>query len=137
MYISKILSRAQQYYHDLNYDLRRIICCYSSSIVSLLKKHIEKFGGADVHNQQRMNILRFVCDLIEDDESSVKQQAFISLSELLPLYDSQEISCTKEIMHSVSSQVDDRMKASFEPETIETILALSVKILYRVRYFKA
>ena len=77
--------------------------------------------------------MRYACDLIEDDESTVKQQAFISLADLLPLYEAAEINAAKEIMHSITSQVDMRMMASYEPETIETILAISVKILYRVR----
>ena len=61
-----------------------------------------------------MNILRFVCDLIEDDESTVKQQAFKSLADLLELYSTEEISTAKEIMQSIQSQVDMRMIASFE-----------------------
>jgi hypothetical protein len=61
-----------------------------------------------------MNILRCVCDLIEDDESTVKQQAFKTLADLLDLHTPEEIVTAKEIMHAVQSQVNERMIASFE-----------------------
>jgi len=35
-------------------------------------------------------------------------------------------------MHAIQSQVDMRMIASFEQETIETIIVISIKILHRV-----
>jgi hypothetical protein len=44
----------------------------------------------------------------------------------------EELSTAKEIMHAIQSQVDMRMIASFEQETIETILVISIKILHRV-----
>jgi hypothetical protein len=55
-----------------------------------------------------------VCDLIEDDESTVKQQAFKTLADLLDLHTPEEIVTAKEIMHAVQSQVNERMIASFE-----------------------
>jgi len=75
VYVQKILPRAMTFYHDLNYDLRRIICCYSHKIVQLLKSHLELHPGDKDLEAHRLNILRYVCDLIEDDECTVKTSA--------------------------------------------------------------
>lgn len=41
VYVQRILPRAVTFYHDLNYDLRRIICCYSHKILTLLNSLLE------------------------------------------------------------------------------------------------
>jgi hypothetical protein len=52
----------------------------------MLNKQIDLFGETEELKAHRIFILRSLCDLLEDDESSVKQQAFIQLAEVLPLF---------------------------------------------------
>lgn len=94
MYKQKALARALQYFRDFNYDLRKIICMSTESIIKLL---IELEGLEDTVvnkkelNEQKMFVLREICELIDDEETMVKIEAMTQLGNILPLFSKEEI----------------------------------------------
>lgn len=75
LYLQNYYPRVLQYFHDVNYDLRRIVCSYSTYLLSMLLKVQSTSESPETLSDQVFQLLQFVTFLIEDHDSTVKCEA--------------------------------------------------------------
>jgi hypothetical protein len=68
-YYTTLYSKIIQYFHDVNYDLRRIVCSYAGNFFQMLEKLNSTSSST---NEELMKLLQYVTFLVEDDDSTVK-----------------------------------------------------------------
>lgn len=131
-YFKTLYPRVLQYFHDVNYDLRRIVCSYSTFMLSMLLK-LQSPESPEGLNDQVFQLLQYVTFLIEDHDSTVKCEALSQIASILPQISIEHVQRqAKELCGALIHSVDERVRTLLDAGAIETILETTPRVLYAV-----
>ncbi|TNV83727.1 hypothetical protein FGO68_gene16588 [Halteria grandinella] len=132
-YLQNYYPRVLQYFHDVNYDLRRIVCSYSTYLLSMLLKVQSTSESPESLSDQVFQLLQFVTFLIEDHDSTVKCEALSQIASIIPQISPEHVSRqAKELCGALLHSVDERVRTLLDAGAIDTILEASPRILYAI-----